>query len=351
LTAPIDSELPRHHAYVLRLWETRSLPPDPTSQWRFSLEDLRGPGDHKFGDLKSLTAFLEKVTGQGTKLDPGDETRVEDALPEAESMETEGDVVIAFNPAETLILLVEEDQAIRRSVSLWLRRTLPDATVVGADSDESAEALARSRSPDVILVDVAPPKEDGTETVRRLHASAPSARIVALTMEEPKARRDALMAAGANTCIRIWELRRELVSELNELLTSGREDLATGTTVVCIEDEIDMLSLIKFTLERHDINLVTAMGGEEGLQAVRQTNPDLVLLDLMMPGVDGVEVYETLRQHEETKDIPVIVLTVLDPGWVENRGMDLTGIADYVTKPFAPQDLADRVGKALKVVA
>lgn len=261
------------------------------------------------------------------------------------------EVVLAFDPADILILLVEEDEAIRRSVGLWLRRTLPDATVVGADGDENAEALARSRAPDVILIDVAPPKENGLEAVRSLHAVAPSARIVALTMEEAQAHCDALMDAGASACVRIWKLQRELLSVLNELLTDEEADETAGTTVVCIEDEIDMLSLVKFTLERHNINLVTATGGEEGLQAVRRTNPDLVLLDLMMPDVDGIEVYETLRQQEETKDIPVIVMTVLDPHWVESRGMDLAGVADYVTKPFTPRDLADRVGRALKVVA
>jgi DNA-binding response OmpR family regulator len=346
---PTDAELPRHHAYVLRFWETRSLPPDPASRWRFSLENLHGPGEHKFPDLETLTSFLQAEIGEvgnGRDLE-----KVVEAYTDAgvESEEKGEEPMITFDPAGLSILLVEEDDAIHRSVERWLAKTLPEATILGARDDDSAESVARSEGPEVILVDVAPPKADSADAVKRLRNAAPGAHIVALTMEEPKGRRDAVLEAGADACIRIWEMRQQLVPVLNELLVGDEE---TGKrTVVCIEDEIDMLSLIKFTLERHNIELVSVLGGEEGLQTVRKTKPDLILLDLMMPDVDGLEVYHRLRGDEQTKDIPVIVLTVLDPHWVESRGMDLTGIADYVTKPFVPQDLVQRVGRALEVVA
>jgi DNA-binding response OmpR family regulator len=339
-----DSDLPRHRAYLLRFWETRSLPSDSGSQWRYSLENLHGSGEHKFSGLDALTAFLEKETGQGAG------TVSAAAESEAESGEKGGCGAISFDSSGLSILLVEEDRAIRESVSRWLKETMPDAVVIGAEDDQTAEALARAESPDVVLIDVAPPKEDSGQAISRLRAAAPEAEIVALTMDEPKPRRALVMEAGANACVRIWEMRRQLLHVLNELL-SGREGEPSQRTVVCIEDEIDMLSLIKFTLERHNIELVSALGGKEGLQTVLQTEPDLVLLDLMMPDVDGLEVYHSLRNHEETRDIPVIVLTVLDPHWVESRGMDLSGIADYVTKPFVPQDLVKRVSRALEVVA
>ena len=266
------------------------------------------------------------------------------------SLDEDEEAVITFDAAALSILLVEEDEAIRESVARWLEETMPDAAILGASDDESAEALARVKAPDVILIDVAPPRTGCEQAVQRLREAAPEAEIVALTMEEPEPRQALVMDAGANACVRIWEMRRRLIPVLNELL-SRREEAASRKTVVCIEDEIDMLSLIKFTLERHNIELVSALGGKEGLQTVRQTEPDLILLDLMMPDVDGLEVYQSLRRDEETKDIPVIVLTVLDPHWVESRGMDLSGIADYVTKPFVPQDLVRRVSRALEVVA
>ena len=343
-----ESKLPRHHAYLLRFWETKRLPSDPGSKWRFSLENLRGMGEHKFPDLETLMTFLEAeikdVIGQR------DKGILREAEVEAVAPGEGGGVTVAFDSADLSMLLVEEDDAIRRSVERWLRETLPDSTIFTAGDDESAAALARTESPDVILIDVAPPKTDSADAVRRLRATVPAAKIIALTMEEPQPRRDAVMAAGATTCVRIWEMRRRLLPVLNDLL-EGEKVEATRKTVVCIEDEIDMLSLIKFTLERHNIEFVSALGGKEGLRTVKQTEPDLVLLDLMMPDVDGLEVYKSLRRDQETRDIPVIVLTVLDPHWVESRGMDLSGIADYVTKPFVPQDLVKRVSRALELVA
>ncbi|MFW6082603.1 MAG: response regulator [Chloroflexota bacterium] len=345
------ADTPRHYAYVLRCWETRSLPPDPATQWRFSLENLHAEGDHKFPDLETLTAFLrakideEESDPRGNGQQPSGQValvgELEDDAAETNSEKSWGAISV---------LLVEEDDAIRRSLSGWLSRVLPDSSIFEADSDERAIELARSKSPDAILVDVAPPKTNGLETVRLLRSAASSAALVALTMEEPQHRQQAFLGAGAQACVKIWQLRQQLAPVLEELLEEKSESSA-HKTVVCIEDEIDMLSLVKFTLERHDINLVTALGGEEGLDAVRRTKPDLVLLDLMMPELDGWEVYQRMKKGQETKDIPVIVLTVLDPHWVQKKGMDLSGIADYVTKPFAPQDLVQRVGRALEVVA
>lgn len=347
---PSESEMPRHHAYVLRFWETRSLPPDPTSQWRFSLENLRGPGEHKFPDLDSLASFLEAEIGEVVERQCGEDV----AEPGREAdvdVAGKGEGAATFDPADLSILLVEDDDAIRRSMDRWLRKVLPEAIIVGAGANDSASMLVRSQSPDVVLIDVAPPKLDGADVVRRLRAVAPQAKIVALTMGEPRERCDAVMEAGANVCLKIWEIRRRLLPVLNELLTEVEGKALDGKTVVCIEDEIDMLSLIRFTLEHHNINLITALGGQQGLDVVQRTKPDLVLLDLMMPEVDGWEVYQRMRQDEETKNIPVIVLTVLDPHWVESRGMDLVGITDYVTKPFVPRDLVERVGRALEAVA
>jgi CheY-like chemotaxis protein len=200
------------------------------------------------------------------------------------------------------------------------------------------------------LVDVAPPKQEGVETVRNLRASAPEAEIVALTMEEGPARRNALLTAGASASLAIWRIREELLPALHDLLETKREKME-GKTVVCIEDEPDIIQLIQFALARHGVNLVGVLGGREGLDAIRQVRPDLVLLDLMMPDLDGWQVYQRMKADERMRDIPVIVITVLDPYWSAKQGLDLTGVDGYVTKPFVPQELAERVDRALRVVA
>jgi CheY-like chemotaxis protein len=202
----------------------------------------------------------------------------------------------------------------------------------------------------VILVDVAPPKEDGLEIVRKLNAAAPGAEIVALTMDEGTAHRQALLSAGASGSLSIWRVREVLVPTLDELLARKRERM-DGKTVVCIEDEPDIIKLIQFALARHGVNLVGVLGGREGLDAIRQVQPDLVLLDLMMPDIDGWQVYQRMKADERMRDIPVIVITVLDPYWSAKQGLDLTGVDGYVTKPFVVQELAERVHETLRLVA
>jgi CheY-like chemotaxis protein len=145
-------------------------------------------------------------------------------------------------------------------------------------------------------------------------------------------------------------MREELLSTLQDLLATKPQKME-GKTVVCIEDEPDIIRLIQFALARHGVNLVGVLGGREGLDAIRQVEPDLVLLDLMMPDVDGWQVYQRMKADESMRDIPVIVITVLDPYWSAKQGLDLGGVDGYVTKPFVPQELAERVNQALRVVA
>ena len=79
--------------------------------------------------------------------------------------------------------------------------------------------------------------------------------------------------------------------------------------ILCIEDEQEMIDLIRLILSRRGFEILGANGGKEGLEIIRKNHPDLVLLDLMMPEMDGWEVYQQMKADETTKDIPVIVVT------------------------------------------
>jgi len=117
--------------------------------------------------------------------------------------------------------------------------------------------------------------------------------------------------------------------------------------VVCIEDEPEMIDLVKLILGRKGFELVGAVGGREGLETVRQLKPDLVLLDLMMPDMDGWEVYQKMKTDEELKDIPVIVVTAKAQSIDKVLGLHIAKVEDYVTKPFGPQELLQAVNKVL----
>jgi two-component system response regulator VicR len=117
--------------------------------------------------------------------------------------------------------------------------------------------------------------------------------------------------------------------------------------IVCIEDEIEMIELIRLILGRRGFDVQGASGGKEGLKMVRELLPDLVLLDLMMPEMDGWEVYQQMKADVSTRDIPVVVVTARAQNIDKVLGLHIAKVDDYIAKPFGPQELIDSVEKIL----
>lgn len=117
--------------------------------------------------------------------------------------------------------------------------------------------------------------------------------------------------------------------------------------IVCIEDEPEMIELIRLILGRRGFDVHGAPGGREGLEMVREILPDLVLLDLMMPEMDGWEVYQQMKADASTRDIPVIVVTARAQNIDKVLGLHIAKVDDYIAKPFGPQELMDSVEKIL----
>ena len=117
--------------------------------------------------------------------------------------------------------------------------------------------------------------------------------------------------------------------------------------VVCVEDESEIIDLIRLILGRKGFDLIGATGGLEGLETIRRVKPDLVLLDLMMPDMDGWEVYQQMKADPELKNIPVIVVTAKAQSIDKILGLHIAKVDDYVTKPFGPQELLQSVERVL----
>ena len=122
------------------------------------------------------------------------------------------------------------------------------------------------------------------------------------------------------------------------------------TTLLLVEDEPDLLDLLTFNLERAGYRVETAPTGEEGLEKARRLHPDLVLLDLMLPGMDGLEVCRSLRRTPELRDTPVIMLTARGEEQDIVRGLEL-GADDYIAKPFSTPVVLARVKAVLRRAA
>jgi DNA-binding response OmpR family regulator len=120
--------------------------------------------------------------------------------------------------------------------------------------------------------------------------------------------------------------------------------------VLVIDDEAPIRLLCRVNLEAEDMEVIEAEDGQQGLKLARAEQPDVVLLDVMMPGMDGWEVLQRLLEDDATSDIPIVFLTARAELRDRARGLELGGVA-YVTKPFNPVELAPLVRDLLERVA
>ncbi len=117
--------------------------------------------------------------------------------------------------------------------------------------------------------------------------------------------------------------------------------------ILVVDDDIAINELIKVNLEMHSYQVFQAFDGTEGFASAKQNLPDLIILDVMMPEVDGYTVAQRIRQNENTKDIPIIMLTALSQLQDKVKGFDI-GVDDYLVKPFEIEELFVRVRALLK---
>lgn len=118
--------------------------------------------------------------------------------------------------------------------------------------------------------------------------------------------------------------------------------------ILCVEDEPEMIDLMRLILGRRGFEVRGANGGTEALKMAQESAPDLILLDLMMPEMDGWEVYQQLKADEKTRNIPVIVVTAKAQNIDRVLGLHIAKVDDYIAKPFSPQELLNSVEKVLQ---
>jgi len=117
--------------------------------------------------------------------------------------------------------------------------------------------------------------------------------------------------------------------------------------IVYIEDDPEMIDLVALILSRQGYKVTGANGGREGLEVVKTASPDLILLDLMMPDMDGWDVYQQLKSEESTRSIPVIVITAKAQTIDRVLGLQIAKVDDYISKPFRPADLVTSIQKII----
>jgi two-component system cell cycle response regulator DivK len=120
----------------------------------------------------------------------------------------------------------------------------------------------------------------------------------------------------------------------------------TAKTVLIVEDQLEMRAINAVYLHHHGYNVLAADNGLDGIEAPREAHPDLILMDISMPGADGIAATEKLKQDPETSDIPVLIVTAHPYGSVGKRAID-AGCDGYLTKPCDPRRLLQEVRRHL----
>ena len=133
---------------------------------------------------------------------------------------------------------------------------------------------------------------------------------------------------------------------MNTVVTKRNAPVKTEKIVV-IEDEVDILEVIEYNLKREGYDVVCSESGEDGLEKIEQTAPNLVLLDLMLPEIDGIELCRKLKSDPTTQAIPVIMVTAKGEESDVVLGLGV-GADDYIAKPFSPRELVARVKAVLR---
>jgi two-component system alkaline phosphatase synthesis response regulator PhoP len=116
--------------------------------------------------------------------------------------------------------------------------------------------------------------------------------------------------------------------------------------ILVVDDEIYIVHILDFSLGMEGYEVLTALDGEQALERLKSDKPDLIVLDIMMPKVDGYEVCRTIKTNPETQHIPVILLSAKGRNVDQKMGFDV-GADDYITKPFSPRKLVERINALL----
>ena len=271
--------------------------------------------------------------------------------PSVELLTTEPAAAISRRPK---ILVVEDD----RDLALLLRRQLESDgyQVLLAGSGEDALWLAREEQPQLITLDIMLPDMDGFVVLERLKAhpvTAPIPVIVASVLVEPETG----YSLGAVDYVvkpfaeeKLLQAIRHALSSLKGLGAEAHEDQGdwAEAKVLVVDDDPDILALLEEALSFHGYEVLAAENGHEALDQVARYSPDLILLDLKMPGIDGYEVIRRLKADESTRHIPVIVITAspVDKQRDRVRVMGM-GATEYVTKPLSIEFLIDEIKQAM----
>ncbi len=212
------------------------------------------------------------------------------------------------------VLVVEDDPASANLLAIHLK----DAGIAVriANDGKTGLELATAHRPRAIVLDLLLPELDGWEFLSRLKGNPTTADVPVVIVSVVDERGKGLALGAADYLVKPYD-QAQLVESIRRLYQGEAKD--AGATVLAIDDDPRALELTRATLEPHGFQVLTALSGEEGLEIAKRKQPDLIILDLLMPDLDGFEVSKALKEEPETAGIPIVILTVRSLSTVEKR--------------------------------
>lgn len=238
------------------------------------------------------------------------------------------------------VLIVDDDKEVSEFVSLKLRQG--GLRVMTAPDGESAiVALGRS-IPDIVVLDISMPKMNGHQVLKvmkenPLYTSIPVLVLTAHTEQDHIV--SALHSGALDYIVKPFDADK-LVARLNKLLDARK------FTVLIADNDLLVLQLLSRKFSDRGFKVIVSEDGKDAWEQIQRSLPDLVILDRMMPGMEGLSVLQKMREEKETREIPAIILSARgSPVDLENGKR--IGAQDYVVKPFLPDDL---VARSIKLI-
>jgi DNA-binding response OmpR family regulator/anti-sigma regulatory factor (Ser/Thr protein kinase) len=245
---------------------------------------------------------------------------------------------------EARILVVEDDGDVQRFVRAALQAS--GFTVASAFTSEEGLALAVQQRPDLVLLDLMLPDRSGLDVLQALKNGRDTADIPVVVLSATHERVRAL-SLGASDYLRKPIHEDALVALVRRVLAQARPMLRA--TILVVDDEADTVNLLREALAGEGWHVLTAGDGRQALAVLARQRPDVILLDMLIPGLSGFEVLAALGREPETARIPVIVLSARGDDASVRQGLAL-GARRYLSKPFDMRELLAEIRRQLASV-
>lgn len=299
------------------------------------------------GDQVEISVLLKMIEDIAHKHGPG--ALHQPVLSSSSSSSVEVDTIPPVSLPDAPVyaggsVLVVEGNAAYRSV-IWTVLSDAGYDVLEATNGMHSVDLARANHPDLILLDLDLPLLDGYQIAQVLREDPETKAIPIIytssynrQLPQLPAHSEVLSKAAAPTV---------LLQTVQQTITAGQARMEQPPTILVVDDDPDILSIVNVTMHEDSYRVVTATTGAEALMLAQKQSFELIILDLLLPDIDGFSVLAALRVRPPTALTPILLLSARDSAPEKVRGFQI-GADDYITKPFVPAELSARVQAALR---